>query len=316
MREPGAALPRGLTALPRSLAALPGRLPTRLVRPPRGLALSPRMRLRLLAAAAAVVALGSLYQLWLRDSALVAVTDVDVTGLTTRDAPHIRAALTAAARDMTTLHLDRDQLDELAATFPVIRSLELSTDFPHGLRIHVSERRPAALVAIDGTPLPVAADGTVLRGLRPPRGLPLLKTAKPQSGSRLGDVATLRALAVVGAAPAGFPQRIERVTEGKARGLVVTLRDGPELVFGRATRVAAKWAAAVRVLADAQAEGASYVDVRLPERPVAGGLPAQTIEPVLPAGEPIPAPAAEPTPVPAENPQLPVEPSPAPSTSP
>ena len=32
------------------------------------------------------------------------------------------------------------------------------------------------------------------------------------------------------------------------------------------------------------ARGATYVDVRLPERPVAGGLGAQTIAPAAPAG--------------------------------
>jgi hypothetical protein len=56
------------------------------------------------------------------------------------------------------------------------------------------------------------------------------------------------------------------------------------VIFGDATRLRAKWAAASRVLADLEASGASYVDVRLPGRPAAGGLPAETIVPVAPAG--------------------------------
>ena len=67
-------------------------------------------------------------------------------------------------------------------------------------------------------------------------------------------------------------------------GIVVELRDGPELIFGDATRVRAKWIAAVRILADPEAAGASYIDVRLPGRPAAGGLPAETLAPVAPAG--------------------------------
>jgi cell division protein FtsQ len=54
--------------------------------------------------------------------------------------------------------------------------------------------------------------------------------------------------------------------------VVAQLEDGTELVFGAPERLAAKWAAAARVLAAEDAEGATYVDVRIPERPVAGGL--------------------------------------------
>ena len=61
------------------------------------------------------------------------------------------------------------------------------------------------------------------------------------------------------------------------------LRDGPELIFGDDSRRRAKWTAAARVLADPEAEGAAYVDVRIPGRPAAGGLTAETAAPVAPA---------------------------------
>jgi hypothetical protein len=41
-------------------------------------------------------------------------------------------------------------------------------------------------------------------------------------------------------------------------------------VFGSRARLAEKWAAAARVVSDPKAAGAAYVDVRIPERPVAG----------------------------------------------
>ena len=63
---------------------------------------------------------------------------------------------------------------------------------------------------------------------------------------------------------------------------MVELRDGPELIFGDPTRARAKWTAAARVLADPKAEGASYVDVRIPGRPAAGGLTDETVAPVTP----------------------------------
>ena len=252
------------------------------------------MRRRLLAAAAATIALGSVYQFWFRDSSFVAVSDLEVTGLTTKDAASIRAAFHAAAEDMTTLHVGQDALDEVAQRFPAIRAVEVETHFPHGMTIHVIERKPAALVEVDGTPTPVAPDGTILTGVRPPAGLPVLRTEKGHKQGRLTDHETLRALLVVGAAPPGFPQRIEGVSEESARGIVVELADGPELLFGDADRAEAKWVAAVRVLADPDAQGATYIDVRLPERPVAGGLPVETIEPVAPAGEEIAVPPPAP----------------------
>jgi len=238
--------------------------------------------------------LAGLYHFWLRDSSLVAVNDVQVTGLTTKDGPRIQAMLESVAEDMTTLHVQQGELEEAVSTFPVVGSIHVEPDFPHGLRIEVTERPAAALVSVDGVPTPVAADGTILRGLRAPEGLPLLRMEKPATENRVTDPTTLRGLLVAGAAPTGFPQRIERLSEDSEKGVVVELKDGPELIFGDADLVDEKWTAAVRVMADADAAGASYIDVRLPERPVAGGLPVETIEPVAPAGDVIAPPPAEP----------------------
>lgn len=263
------------------------------------------MRRRLVLAALLALALAGLYHFWLRDSSLVAVNHVEVTGLTTKDSPRIRAVLESVAEDMTTLHVRTDELEEAAGQFPVVGSVEVEADFPHGLRIAVKERAVAALVSVDGVPLPVAADGTVLRGLRPPEGLPLLRMEKPAADGRVTDPQTLRALLVAGAAPAGFPQRIERFSEGPEQGIVIELENGPEVIFGDADLAGEKWTAAVRVLADPEAAGATYIDVRIADRPVAGGLPAETIEPVAPAGDVITPPVeAVPT-----DPAVPVDPT-------
>jgi cell division protein FtsQ len=263
------------------------------------------MRRRLVLAMLVALALAGLYHFWIRDSSLVGVKNVEVTGLTTKDGPRIQAMLESVAEDMTTLHVRTDELEEAVSTFPVVGSIQVEPDFPHGLRIEVTERPAAALVSVDGVPMPVAADGTILRGLRPPEGLPLLRMEKPAAEAHVTDPRTLRALLVAGAAPAGFPQRIDRLSEDAEQGIVVEVEDGPEIVFGDADLVDEKWTAAVRVLADVDAAGATYIDVRLPERPVAGGLPVETIEPVAPAGEVI-APPVEPT---APEPAVPVDPT-------
>jgi cell division protein FtsQ len=239
-----------------------------------------RLRRWLLIALAALLVLAAGYRLWLRDSSLVAVEKVSVTGLTTKDAPRVRAALTSAAHTMTTLHVQKRELEQAIAAYPVVRALEVRADFPHGLAIHVVEHRPAALVG----GLPVAGDGTILRGLPVEGSLPKLDARGDLHGDRLTDPIALHGAQVAGAAPAALRPRLEQIDMRGEDGIVVELRDGPELIFGDATRVRAKWIAATRVLADPEAQGATYVDVRLPGRPAAGGLPAETLSPVAPAG--------------------------------
>jgi hypothetical protein len=56
-------------------------------------------------------------------------------------------------------------------------------------------------------------------------------------------------------------------------GVVADLRAGPEVRLGAPAGLREKWRAATRVLAEPSTAGAAYVDVRLPARPVTGGLP-------------------------------------------
>jgi cell division protein FtsQ len=253
-------------------------------RSPGAAALSARTKRRLLAVATGCLALAGVFQFWFRNSDLVAVEHVTVSGLSTREAPRLRAALAATARSMTTLHLDRERLERAVQAYPVVQALELSPDFPRALHIRVIEHHPAAMAVTDAERVPLARDGTVLRGVPVEGRLPTVEVEGALRGERLEDPTARRALRIAGGAPAALRRRIESVERRKADGLVVPLRDGPELIFGDASRVRAKWTAAARVLADKAAAGASYIDLRLPGRPAAGGLPAETVAPVAPAG--------------------------------
>jgi len=66
----------------------------------------------------------------------------------------------------------------------------------------------------------------------------------------------------------------------------VAVDGGPTLRFGAPIRLAAKWAAAARVLADTPGAAAASIDLRIPERPTAsydeGGAPAQSAAPPAP----------------------------------
>jgi cell division protein FtsQ len=272
----GAATQAGrLRALPR-LPGIPDRARTLLA--------SKRLRRHLLLLATGLLVLAAGYQFWLRDSSFVAVEKVTITGLSAADSERVRLALTTAGRSMTTLHVDHEALERAVAGYPVVRDLEVTTDFPHGLEIHVVEHVPAAIAVGGGGRVAVAGDGTILQGVTADKRLPTVEVEGAVGVERLRDGTALASAAIAGAAPASLRTRIEEVGVDGRLGQVAQLRDGPEVIFGDAARLRAKWAAAARVLADLEASGASYVDVRIPGRPAAGGLPAETIVPVAPAG--------------------------------
>jgi cell division protein FtsQ len=241
-----------------------------------------RPPVRAAVAVAAVLALLVAGWMWLRDSSLVAVDRVTVTGISGPDAPRVRAALITAAEDMTTLHVRAGDLRAAVKPFSVVRGVEAHADFPHALRIVVREHVPVAALAAGPTRLAVAGDGTLLRGA-PTQDLPLINAQAPPGGDLLSDKGAEKALALLAAAPAPLRAHVERVYVGP-RGMTAPLRDGPVLYFGRTDRLRAKWVAATRVLADRSSAGATYLDLRLPERPAAGGL--EQPPPDTPTGSP------------------------------
>jgi cell division protein FtsQ len=225
---------------------------------------------RTVAGCAAVLALLGGGWLWLRDSSVVAVRQVSVSGLTGSDAPRVRAALQDAALDMTTLHVRASQLNTAVEPFPAVEAVEAHADFPHRLRIVVHEHAAVGAIVAGSQRLAVAADGTLLRGTST-NGLPVIAMPVSPGGDRLNDRGALRAAALLATAPSPLRARIRRVYVGP-RGLTAPLQNGPILYFGGADRLRAKWTAATVVLGDRSSAGATYVDVRLPERPAAGGL--------------------------------------------
>jgi cell division protein FtsQ len=208
--------------------------------------------------------------LWLRGSSLVRVREVTVTGIGGRQAAEIRDVLTVAARDMTTLDVDEDALRDAVSGYPVVRGLRTSAGFPHRLRIVVDAYDPVAALQSAGSLTAVASEGTLLRGA-PSSDLPVVGVKARPGGSHVSDSAALRAVRLLAAAPAPLRERVARAFRG-TRGLAATVDGGPKLYFGGDERLTAKWAAAAQVLANDGARGASYVDVRVPERPVAGGF--------------------------------------------
>jgi cell division protein FtsQ len=195
---------------------------------------------------------------------------VRITGLHGPEAGAIEAALSDAAHHMSTLDVRVGALRAAVAPFALVREVKASASFPHTLRIRVVEQPPVAALVAGGTRTAVAADGVVLGPALISGSLPTLEASfVPAPGQPLSDESLRPALAVVAAAPAPMVRFITRAYTGK-QGVTLVMKSGLSAYFGDASRPHAKWLALALVLANERSAGASYVDVRVPERPAAG----------------------------------------------
>jgi cell division protein FtsQ len=224
-----------------------------------------------------VVLVALAYLLVVRNLPAFRVEAVTVRGAAPAYAHELRSELVRAARGMTTLNVDEAALGRAARGFPAVVSLVVDPELPNRLVITVAERPPVGELrsAPRGT-VPVAADGTLLAGQPVDRPLPRLPTGRDpgrrEGGRASADVRT--AAAIAAGAPHALAAWLGEIRRGR-HGWIVRLRRGPELWFGPARDLERKWRAAATVLAAPSARGARYVDLRLPDRPTAGGLTAR-----------------------------------------
>ncbi len=196
----------------------------------RRLRVTPRMRL----AALAIVILAALLfgaWMWVRDSSLVGVDQVTISGASGADAMAIRSALRSSARNMTTLDVQTSRLRAAVASFPEVKGLRVRTVFPHRIVIDVVEERPVAVVDDGGREVPVAGDGTILRAVAVSSTLPTIPLSVPPVGRRLKEGRAAEEVALLGAAPYQLLPKISQVTIAVPHGLVAQLRDGPSSVL-------------------------------------------------------------------------------------
>jgi len=227
----------------------------------------PQLRRRLLIVGLLLVALAAVYLLWFRDSSFVQVRDVQVAGA--ENDAGVEVALTAAGLEQSTLSLDIAALEAAVGDDPAVAAVAAEADFPHGLLIEVTLRRPAGYLA-DGGGAVLASDGVVLAtGLDRPEGLAAIEAEPAVLGKRAQGPA-LAVAQVLGAVPEELAAQVESGRIDPEHGPTATLAGGLELRFGGSSRAEAKWRAASAVIADPDFAGADYLDLAVPSRPVAG----------------------------------------------
>ncbi len=113
---------------------------------------------------------------------------------------------------MTTLDVSMSQLDTAIAPYPDVKKLDVSTSFPHTMRIRVIEQIPVATVTVAGRQIEVADDGTLLHADSGAGSLPTIPLSVAPGGPRLTGWA-LGAVAVLAAAPYQLLPHISQVDE-------------------------------------------------------------------------------------------------------
>jgi cell division protein FtsQ len=203
---------------------------------------------------------------------MFAVDRIAVAGASPEVAAQLRTALAPSLAE-SLLGLDLADLERRAESVPMVASASFDRAFPHTLAVTVVPEVPVAVLR-QGASSWLAADGGRVvaelgTGARP--GLPRI-WLKRDVDVRVGEWLRgqeLRALtAVAPLVERPLPSAVASVT-ATPDGLLLALRSGIELRLGDTTDLAVKLEVARRVLP--QLGGlAGYLDVSVPERPVAG----------------------------------------------
>ena len=235
---------------------------------------------RFLAVAFLIVAGVAVAWLGARETGVFAVRTIDVAGAPPGVATQVRRTL-ATTRGTSLLKVDLDTSLQMVQALPTVASARFDRAYPHTLRVVVVPEKAVAVVRQGADSYLVSDTGRVIatsdRRDRP--GLARIWVKRDVElrlgASTTGDLRT----AVTAVAPlvgSHFPGRVSSVT-ATPDTLSLRLRSGLEVRLGDPLDVALKLAVAARVI-PLLAAGTPYLDVAVPERPVAGTLNSQ-IEP-------------------------------------
>jgi cell division septal protein FtsQ len=228
---------------------------------------------RALALGFGLLAAGLLAYLGARETSLFAVRSIRISGAPPRVATHVRGAL-APLEGRSLVGLDRNAIEHRLSSLPDVAAATVDRDFPHTLRVAVIPAHSIAVLRRGPSAWIVSSDGRVIRTagrLASPR-LPRIwvqRAATVDEGATVGDTDAARAIAALATARhAHFIARIATV-RASDHELTFVLLSGLELRFGDTGDLPLKLAVAKRLVPFVQGAG-GYVDVAVPERPVAG----------------------------------------------
>ena len=208
-----------------------------------------------------------------RDTSLLAVHDIRVTGASVRVTRQVERALQPLV-GASLLRVGTTDVAERLVAIPDVETVTIDRSFPHSLHVSLTTARRVAVLRQGRAAYVVSERARILaaapRDISPALPRIWVPTAVDLSvGATVGDPLTATAVhaatAVFRAGIGGL--RVRSVEVGDDR-LTYTLRDGFEVRLGALQQLPLKLAIARRILAQGGVE--RYVDVSVPERPVAG----------------------------------------------
>ena len=203
--------------------------------------------------------------------AVFGVQRVDVRGAP----PEVTREVEAATKHVVGTSLvavDAEAIEGTLRALPSVAGVSVDRAFPHTLVVKVAAERPVAVVRRGPTSWFVTGSGKVISEIETGSNLELPRLWLARGvGVRVGGtlpagfIPATRALAAV--REARLPRRVKAV-RSTGTELTLVLRRGPEIRLGEATDLLLKISvvAAVYPLLE---RGTVYVDVSVPERPVA-----------------------------------------------
>jgi len=206
-----------------------------------------------------------------RASPLFAVERVRVQGAPPAVAREVRAA-TGDALGMSLLAIDAGEIEDFVRALPSVAGVSVDRAFPHTLVVRVAAERAVVVARRGHSSWLVTGSGKAIREIETgtQRELPrlwLTRDIAVSVGQALPASFTPATRALAGVHEVRLPRRVKAVrwTGGQ---LTLVLRRGPELRLGSRTDLLLKLSVAARVFPLLEA-GTLYLDVSVPERPVA-----------------------------------------------
>jgi cell division protein FtsQ len=193
------------------------------------------------------------YSTWL------GVETIDVSGAQTVDAAEIRTRSGIDAGEPL-VRIDLAAAERRIGALAVVRSVDVTRQWPNGVLISIEERVPIAVVEIGGRLRGMDADGVVFRDYKKaPPGLPHVVTSVGTTSAALQEAAK-----VISALPEDLTLIVDHVQVDTVDEISLVLKDGRTVVWGSADESDTKADVLATLLATVQAQ---VYDVSVPAKP-------------------------------------------------
>lgn len=177
---------------------------------------------------------------------------------------------------VTLLRFPAGAVKERLLREPWVADVSVTRDFPDGMLISVTERRPAALLDCGDTFWMLDGDGYVLerKALEETTTLVVVRDiegVKPRVGTHISSRPLGNALRVLAGMSTGLRARVRAIRAPAVDETALLTNDGIEVLVGESADIGKKDVVTKRILQE-QAGRVVFIDVRTVDRPVWRGL--------------------------------------------